>query len=204
MFVFSFKSKKSKILASIIILLFIFFSCLYFLNNNNSFATSSIGKYSLRAQTNYDRIDFLSQFGWQVSCEPIEVYEVVIPEQFNQVYENYNKIQKEQGLDLSKYCGKSCIRYTYEILNYKETDQKTRANILIFEDKVIGGDVCSVELNGFMHGFVKSDQKSEIETFNPIKRNLDIPKSSQTEETIQTTFRENLNPDEKMPIAPVD
>ena len=56
-------------------------------------------KYSLKAETNDERIGFLQQFGWTVNAEPIEISEVTIPRTFNEVYEKYNEIQKQQGMD---------------------------------------------------------------------------------------------------------
>ena len=120
-------------------------------------AFSKAGKYYLAARTNEERVKFLEQFGWQVSAEPIEIENVPIPARFNAVYENYNNIQKLQGLDLSKYKQQSCTRYTYQILNYKNAPNSVRANILVLNNRVIGGDVCSVELDGFMHGFASRD-----------------------------------------------
>jgi len=105
-------------------------------------------------KTNEDRIAFLSQFGWKVVEEPIEVEEVTIPSEWNDVYENYNEIQKRQGLDLKKYMGKDVKRWTYLVTNYpKETGSEVHANLLIYGSRIIGGDISSVDLNGFMHGF---------------------------------------------------
>ena len=68
----------------------------------------------------------------------------------------YNEIQKAQNLDLTPYAGKRAKRWTYNIKNYPgyEGDSGTvQANILVYEGAVIGGDICSTELDGFMQGF---------------------------------------------------
>lgn len=122
-------------------------------------AVASTGPYSLSASDNKGRIAFLKQFGWEVEGEPVEIDQVVIPQKFNKVYENYNEIQRGQGLDLEKYKGKSCKRIGYQVTNYPGAEENVRANLLIYEDKVIGGDICSTQLDGFMHGFVKPDNK---------------------------------------------
>lgn len=111
------------------------------------------------ASDNRERIAFLKQFGWEAESEPVEIDQVLIPQKFNKVYENYNEIQRGQGLDLEKYKGKSCKRIGYRITNYPGGGDNVRANLLIYEDKVIGGDICSTQLDGFMHGFVKPDKK---------------------------------------------
>ena len=90
--------------------------------------------------------------------EPLEVKEIIIPAEFDDVYEKYNDIQKEQGFDLTAYCSKRVKKWTYKVTNYPnyEGSDCIRATLLVFDGKVIGGDVCSVELDGFMHGFVNN------------------------------------------------
>lgn len=104
-----------------------------------------------------DIVKFISNFGWVTDSEPLEVKKVVIPEEFDDVYENYNKIQLQQGYDLSKYCGREVERYTFKVTNYPnyENDDTIRINVLVYDGNIIGGDVCSVRLDGFMHGFEK-------------------------------------------------
>ena len=106
-----------------------------------------------KIKTNEDRVNFLSQFGWKVSDEPVETAEIVIPEEFDKIFTGYNEIQKRQGLDLSKYKKKSVMRYTYEVNNYQGEDGKVYANVIVYRNKVIGGDICSADVNGFIHGF---------------------------------------------------
>ena len=48
------------------------------------------------SRENEQRIDFLKQFGWEVEQEPVSIEEIVIPQQFNQVYERYNELQKHK------------------------------------------------------------------------------------------------------------
>lgn len=105
-----------------------------------------------------DVLSFISSLGWEVDENPMEVREVVIPEVFDDVYSNYNDIQRSQGFDLQKYAGRRVKRWTYVIRNYPETkpeDDFIRINILVCDEKIIGGDVCSIKLDGFMHGVFK-------------------------------------------------
>lgn len=107
------------------------------------------------ASNSQERIAFLSQFGWQVSDEPTEVVEIIIPNEFSAVYENYNEIQQQDGFDLKDYSGKRVKRWTYQVINYPsyEGTDLIYANVLIYEGRVIGGDICNVEIDGFMHCF---------------------------------------------------
>ena len=106
-------------------------------------------------KTAEDRIEFLSQFGWEVKSDPVEAVEVTIPSEFDKIFTGYNEIQKRQGLDLSDYKKKKVMRYTYEVTNYKGAEGTVYANILVYRNKVIGGDVCSADLKGFMHGLTR-------------------------------------------------
>lgn len=107
-----------------------------------------------RIKTNGDRVKFLSQFGYEVSEDPIETVEITLPEKFDKVYAGYNELQKAQGLDLSKYRRKTVMRYTYEVKNYDGYNGgKVLANVIVYRGRVIGGDVCSADPQGFVHGF---------------------------------------------------
>ena len=106
-----------------------------------------------KIKTNEDRIAFLAQYGWEASETPTEEVTLTIPAEFDKIMKTYNELQKQQGLDLSKYKGKSVTRYTYEITNYPNHTGKVLANIIVYKNRVIGGDLCSTDINGFIHGF---------------------------------------------------
>ena len=76
-------------------------------------------------------------------------------ESFDKVFAAYNEIQRAQGLDLSKYKKKELTRYTFEVTNYADHEGTVYANVLVYRNKVVGGDICSAELSGFVHGFEK-------------------------------------------------
>lgn len=108
-----------------------------------------------KVKTPEDRLEFLRQFGWEVRPEPLEQVEVVIPGEFDKVYAGYNEIQKNQGLDLGRYKNKTVSRYTYEVLNYPDYEGRVLVNLLVYRNRVIGGDVCTSDINGFIHGFAR-------------------------------------------------
>ena len=114
-----------------------------------------------------DRAAFLKQFGWEVDPEPIECQEIIIPAVFNKVYQQYNAIQKAQGLDLSKYASKRVKRWTYRIKNYPDSTDDVRANVIVYNNQVIGGDVSDVRLDGFMTGF-KGNPATKMTNANDI------------------------------------
>ena len=155
MFVFSLKAKTIKLFGLICVALVGVIMIAAFVPN---YVATSAGSgnseinYS-KIKNNEDRIAFLKQFGWEVSPEEIESEQVTIPSEFDKIFAGYNEIQKQQGLDLSKYKGKTMMRYTYDITNYEGYEGRVQANILVYRGKVVGGDICSADVNGFIHGF---------------------------------------------------
>ncbi len=100
-----------------------------------------------------DRRSFLSSLGWEVEGDPTEVKEVTVPADFDAVFLEYNNLQKMQGLDLAKYKRKSVTRYTYKITNYEGYEGTVYANLLIYRNRIVGGDICSAETSGFVATF---------------------------------------------------
>ena len=107
-------------------------------------------------KSNQDRIEFLRRFGWEVNAEPNETVNVTVPEEFDQIFNGYNELQRAQGLDLGRYRKKTVTRYTYTVTNYPDYEGTVLATLLVYRGKVIGGDICSAEATGFIHGFAKS------------------------------------------------
>ncbi len=102
-----------------------------------------------------DCVVFLSKFGWKVEQEPYDVATVTIPAEFDRIFTAYNNIQLRQGMDLSHYKQKSVNRYTYKVTNYPDYEGCVYANLFVYKGKIIGGDICSADVNGFLHGFEK-------------------------------------------------
>ncbi len=107
-----------------------------------------------------DAAGFLGQFGWVVDAGSAESVTVTVPEEFDKIFAGYNEMQKAQGLDLSKYKKKELTRYTFKVTNYGNRDGKpytlpVYANVLVYRGRVVGGDICSADVNGFVHGFEK-------------------------------------------------
>lgn len=104
------------------------------------------------ASTAEKRVAFLAECGWQADILSEQEQTILIPEHFSPVYESYNELQRQQGFDLADYAGRTCTLYTYSVTNYPDKDQVVLANLYIYKNQVIGGDVHSTSLNGFMVG----------------------------------------------------
>ena len=92
-------------------------------------------------RSNEGRIAYLNELGWQVSETPVITEELLIPESFAENYTEYLALQKQQGFDLSKYAGKRIKRYTYDITNYSDSQIGVQAAILVYKNKIIGGQL---------------------------------------------------------------
>lgn len=115
-------------------------------------STDTMAATSGTVRSNEDRIAYLKGLGWQVSAQPLTTEEVLIPEEFDESYTDYLALQSQQGFDLSEYQGKRVKRYTYEITNYPTGETGVQISLLVYRDTVIGGEVFTTSLDGFMHG----------------------------------------------------
>ena len=102
---------------------------------------------------NDSRVNFLKNFGWEVTTSPVESSQVKIPKDSSEVFDRYNALQKAQGYDLSQYAGKTVMRYVYEIKNYPGATEPVYATLLVYKNQIIGGDVTDTSAKGKIQGF---------------------------------------------------
>ena len=117
---------------------------------------SKVKSEKILGGTEEERQKFIRSFGWEVAEEPLTVMEVKIPEEFDSVYEEYNNLQKTQGMDLTKYQEKQKKKYQYSVLNYPDRPEHVVCTLLVYDGRVVGGDISGVGENGFTHGFSMS------------------------------------------------
>ena len=102
-------------------------------------------------KTEKARVAFLADCGWSVETPALKEETVLIPKQFNAVFETYNDLQKQQGFDLSRYAGKEVKLYTYKVVG-SNLGENVIATLYVSGGNVVGGDVHSTALDGFMCG----------------------------------------------------
>lgn len=102
------------------------------------------------ASTNAQRLEFINNAGYEVLSNEPEAKQIIIPEAFSDVYKNYNKLQQSAGYDLSYYKGCDAVIYTYSIKTPDGYDGDCVFNMIVYNDRVVGGDVSSSALGGFM------------------------------------------------------
>ena len=152
MFVVTARLNKKKLLICILILAAIAAVVLVLTGSGRKAQAASLPKLTAKVKSNEQRVSYLQGLGWEVSQTPLEEQEVTIPKTFNEIYTSYNELQKAQGFDLTDYAGLRVTRYTYEVRNYPDASDTVVADLLVYKHKVIGGDVQSTALDGFMQG----------------------------------------------------
>lgn len=161
MFIYSFHANTIKFFAVICLSLTALISLIVFVptyaQQNDAAQVGIDASYNYeKIKSNSDRINFIKQFGWEVEAQPLREQQVLIPAEFDKIFAAYNEIQRAQGLDLSSFKKKNVMRYTYTVTNYPNYEGAVYINILVYRNAVIGGDVCSADVNGFVHGFERT------------------------------------------------
>ena len=155
MFMFTAKLDKRKIIIALCVVVAIIAALVLFFGGGKDVQTATFDKV---VKHNKARVAYLESFGWEVDPEPIDTQTVLIPRTMSDTYEKYNEIQLAQGFDLSEYGGMEAVRYTYSVKNYPEQSDVV-ADIIVFRNHVIAGDVQSVALDGFMHGLALPEKE---------------------------------------------
>ena len=125
------------------------------LGGGDSAPTASMST-ATAADTNDARVKFLTDLGWEVTPSPTETGEVRIPKAGDEVFDRYNELQRSQGYDLTKYAGKKVMRYVYQINNFPEAKEPVYATVLVYKDRIIGGDITDTTPGGKIQGFQPS------------------------------------------------
>jgi hypothetical protein len=106
----------------------------------------------INLDTEEKRREYIAGLEITLSDKQPVVQNIIIPSEFSEVYERYNEVQKSAGFDLWKYRGEFAVQYSYEAVNFP--DDTVRVNLILYKGYLIGGDVGSTRLDGFMTGLV--------------------------------------------------
>lgn len=107
-----------------------------------------------RLSDNTQRVSYLQSLGWEVEPDPLETLQFLLPETLGEPYLTYNRLQKEQGFDLTDSCGKQVTRYTYAVTNYPDRPQGIQLNLYVCEEQPVAGDVCCPGADGFQRALL--------------------------------------------------
>lgn len=148
MFILNFKLKPSKklmcllgamsVVASIVCIM-----CMVSVHNQvyDTATCDELGTYSLNAESVQAQCSFLEQFSLEVLPETVQTESITIPMEFNDTYNQYNELQRQIGLDLSRYKGREAKEITYELKN----SEIKYAVLLVYENRVIGAHLTNGE-----------------------------------------------------------
>ncbi len=114
-------------------------------------SSSGAAKAAASVKREKGRVAVLSECGWKVESPPYKEETILIPTHFSPVFEEYNALQKQQGYDLSRYGGREVTLYTYKVVDSR-LGENIYASLYVSGGNVIGGDVHSTALDGFMCG----------------------------------------------------
>jgi hypothetical protein len=155
MYIFTAKFNKRKAVLAVLVLAAVLIAIILIaggISRSNASKAKETAALSAVVKNNDQRVKYLNTLGWEVDKNPLEEQKVVIPREFSSVYKNYNEIQKAQGFDLSRYGGIEARRYTYKVLNYPQVSGHVVADIIVYRNEIIAGDVQSNAFDGFMVG----------------------------------------------------
>ncbi|MCQ2454725.1 MAG: DUF4830 domain-containing protein [Clostridia bacterium] len=117
-------------------------------------------KLQKNGDTHKKRCDFLSNIGCEIHEETATEKDITIPTEFGDVYNNYNELQNSVGYNLKNYKGEKCKIYSYDVKKFaplKKNDY-AKANLIVYNGRIIGGDISSSKINGKMYPLKKYEK----------------------------------------------
>lgn len=103
------------------------------------------------SKVNEENLALIQRYHWEVAEEPEEITRLTIPTTFDTVFSAYNTTMKSNGFDLTPYQGVRATRYTYRVLNHKDSDSGlVRIHIFVTKSGIVAADICSLAPDGFV------------------------------------------------------
>ncbi len=104
----------------------------------------SVKAEAITLSTNAQRVEYIKGLGISLKNDEYTTKKVIIPEEFGEVYNRYNKLQLKANFDLSDFRGKEVTIFTYSCIDERVV------NLIVYKDKLIGGDIAEIKLGGSM------------------------------------------------------
>ena len=143
------KSKKKIVIigvAVVVVLIAAVFAIMMLLSGKQTTAVIDSKEYSVVVTSDEQAQEFVVE-------ELYSLQEAYVPEKFNDTYEDYNELQKLQGLDLSEYKSEKCKLYIYKLTDFKIDGKVSYMSILVCDDRVIGGHISTMIKDDVMYTF---------------------------------------------------
>ena len=152
MFICTLKLDRKKLAFAVIMVALVIIGIILLLGTREGSAADTTKTSIQHISKEKNRVAYLAQYGWEVETPALSEEQVVIPRTFSPVFERYNELQKQQGFDLSEYCGMEVTMYTYKVTNSAFRGDEVLAVLYVKDGSVVGGDIHSTALDGFMRG----------------------------------------------------
>ena len=101
---------------------------------------------NIDGSTNTLRTDYLKSIGISAESDGVRSKNIIIPENFDNVYSEYNSLQKKSGFDLAPFKGMDATVYTYPLSG----DESKEIHLIVCDGNIIGGDIASISIDGEM------------------------------------------------------
>ncbi len=153
MFVVSLKASKIKAFCILFVCIFAFAAVISllpdagaYLNVNKIEGARELSKINVK--TKEGRAEYFEALGYGVDKKEVSEKSEALPESFDAVLSKYNDLQRAQGYDLLKYCGKSLKSYTYTVTSFPDDTKVEKgdylATIICYKNKVVAADLFCV------------------------------------------------------------
>lgn len=158
MMIYTAKLNKKLLFSVLAVIVIVALALIFGLPKGNESRTTMS---SAKLEDEGDVLEFIRGLGYSTDDDTLVCKEVVIPEEFDETYENYNALQKSCGFDLEKYKGKTVSLYTCGLLDHPESEN-VMVEVMVYKKKPVGGSVYTKDLDGFMYGLEKPEQKAGL------------------------------------------
>ena len=93
---------------------------------------------------------YLAARGYTADPASETVRELTLPREFDDILEDYNRLQLAAGYDLRAGAGRTCLICQYELIDYPGWDGRVIATLYLCRGRVIAGDVHTASIEGFL------------------------------------------------------
>ena len=105
--------------------------------------------FSVDGAANRRNVEFINSFGWDVDDSPADISHLTIPEDLSGIYLVHSQVSAIDGSSIVDYRGKNITRYSYNVLNHKDSGSgKIRADIFVYKSDIIAADISDISMGG--------------------------------------------------------
>lgn len=144
---FSIVVTKEKAIAGIAMLAVLALCVIYFFTYFKAEVPTS--KYEIK-NTDRQRRIFIESYGYTLKADKAKKENFKVPENFNDTFMQFERLQNEMGLSLEKFKGETLKKYTYLLAN---TPSTVYAEIYMYGKYVVAGCIVNPDLK---EGYIKS------------------------------------------------